>query len=78
MRDALGRVLDRIAGSSADPGTLGLPAPLSMRDEAAAWDLAIKLGRELGTEIDDRGGVGGSDEPAAPARPKRRGRIDYG
>lgn len=77
MRDALTRILDRLEGKP-QPGELGLQATLGPKDEAAAWDLAIKLARELGTEIDPSGGVGASEAPAAPAARPRRGRIDYG
>jgi len=76
MRDALTRTLDRISGAAA-PGELGLTATLGPKDEAAAWDLAIKLARELATEIDP----GGLRDPAAAAPgggPTRGRRVDYG
>ncbi len=40
------------------------------------WDLAIKVARELGTEVNDPGP--GADSPAPAPRTRRRGRIDYG
>lgn len=58
----------------------GLPAAEPVRpglaDRMKLWDLAIKLGRELGTEVDPAGGVGADPTPAAP--PAKVRRADFG
>lgn len=41
------------------------------------WDLAIKLGRELGTEVDPAGGADAADGSPPVARRRRR-RPDFG
>jgi hypothetical protein len=79
MRDELRALLAELQPRVPDPG-LGLvaeePTRLALKDRAARWDLAIRLGRELGTEVD----VPPMDAlPAAPpAARRRRGRIDFG
>ena len=83
MRDALTRTLDRIEArppTQAD-GTLGLATPLSADAEAKAWDVAIKLARELATEIDPAGAGGSAG--VADGRPRRqraprRAGVDFG
>ncbi len=87
MRDELSTLLDDLRGRLPDPG-LGLlddaiargdvverirPA---LKERAPMWDLAIKVARELGTEVNDPGP--GADSPAPAPRTRRRGRIDYG
>lgn len=80
MRDDLASVLDELHGSAPAPGLLldGKPAAIvrpSLADRAKLWDLAIRLGRELGTAID----VGPDPATPAPARrAPRRGRVDFG
>jgi hypothetical protein len=78
MRGDLGDILRELEPAPAEDAGLGLDgAPLIKRppvkDRAALWDLAIKLGRELGTEIDP-GPV--ADVTAAPR--SRRRRADFG
>jgi hypothetical protein len=55
------------------------PEPLTLAQRSSRWDLAIKLGRELGAEIDpaptrDQATPSGGEHPG----PTRRRRIDYG
>ena len=79
MRDDLSAVLDELAPRIDDAG-LGLDgSPIVKRppvkDRAALWDLAVKLGRELGTEIDP----GPAPVVGPGPRPRgRRGPVDYG
>lgn len=67
MRSELAELLDSLAPVPADPG-LGLvdmpPKRLSLAERARVWDLAIKLGRELGSRIDPM-------PPAVAAAPVR-------
>jgi hypothetical protein len=79
MRAELRTVLRDLAPVMPPPG-LGLVQDEAKRpslaDRTKLWDLAIKLGRELGTEIDP-----GPLEPAGPAKdrePRRGRRVDYG
>lgn len=86
MRDELTALLDEIRGREPDPG-LGLLADAiargdvvarirpPLKDRSPMWDLAIKLMRELGTEVDERPGA---DSTAPAPRLRRRGRVDYG
>jgi hypothetical protein len=81
MRNALSHVLDELEPRVPDPG-LGLdpvtdPVWPPLKDSAPRWDLAIKLGRELGTEVD---GSARTDtaQPAVARGPGRRKRIDFG
>lgn len=83
MRAELRQLLVELRGRPPAPG-LGLTgeAPAAVRpalaERAKLWDLAIKLGRELGTEV-DAGGQAGQAAPAAPAGGPARGRrIDFG
>ena len=79
MRSELRAVLGELRGKLPDPG-LGLvngePERPNLTDRMRLWDLAIKIGRELGTEVDDRP----ANEGAQPAtrRKWRRARVDYG
>lgn len=64
----------------APPPNLELVAEPAKRpdlaERARMWDLAIKLGRELGTEIDP-----GPLTPAGPAKeraPRRSRKVDFG
>lgn len=80
MRAELGGLLDALEppGVSDQLGLDGKPAPqpaLPLTERARIWDLAIRLGRELGTAIDAHPEPTG---PAVPSRPARRGRVDYG
>lgn len=84
MRDELRAVLLELR-PVAPTGTLELvdepPKRPSLADRSRLWDLAIKLGRELGTEIDPGVGVGGdpSGTPAAAGPRKwRRARVEFG
>lgn len=81
MRDELRACLEELQGSDPPPGLAldGKPAAkerpkLDVR--MRLWDLAIKVGRELGTAVDATPATAGA-EPAA-ARPRSRKRIDYG
>lgn len=83
MRDELSTLLGDLAGKPSAPGLLDVATDTpaierpALKDRAAMWDLAIKLGRELGTSIDTRPPNAAAVEAAeAPAR--RRGRVDYG
>lgn len=77
MRDELRALLAEIEPRPPAAG-LGLvndqPKRLPVADRARLWDLAIKLGRELGSEIDPT--------PLASEAPARRAprsrRIDFG
>lgn len=79
MRDEL---RDTLAELRPAPTTNVLGETTTMRpalvDRLRLWDLAIKLGRELGTEIDP--GPSPSDVArTGPSRPRAgRGRVDYG
>lgn len=80
MRAELRALLGEIRGTPAPAGLLDADQarPMvrpSLRDRAALWELAIKLGRALGDEIDP-GGTGPADPPAT--RPRARRRVDYG
>jgi hypothetical protein len=87
MRAELSALLADIAGRMPDHGLLGAapgediqPVRPALKDRAPMWDLAVKLARELGTEVDPAGGVGGDTTPAAAAKPRKwaRSRIDFG
>jgi hypothetical protein len=77
MRAELAAVLDELAPAPPDPG-LGMvpvaPKRPPIADRIKLWELGIKLGRELGSEIDST--------PKAPAvvgpSRRRRARVDYG
>lgn len=76
MRTALAAVLDVV-----EPGpTAGLVGDHVNRpaitDRMRYWDLAIKLGRELGSAIDPPELAADDDAGGVPGR--RRGRVDYG
>ena len=79
MRAELRQLLVEIRGEPAPAGLLDADQarPIvrpSLRDRAALWELAIKLGRALGDEIDP----GGTATADPPARPRARRRVDYG
>jgi hypothetical protein len=77
MRDELGSVLDELAPSPTDPG-LGLvkekPKRPPIAERMKLWDLAIKLGRELGSEIDTTAKA----PPTVVGPGRRRRRVDFG
>lgn len=78
MRSELEATLVEIAGATV-VGLLETEVkrpPLA--DRMKLWDLAIKLGRELGTEVDP-GPLPGDPAPAAKRSGGiRRGRVDFG
>lgn len=78
MRDDLAAILDELEPRTPEPGLLpdvkAEPTRKPVKERAGLWDLAMRLGRELGAEIDP-----GPVADAAPARASgRRGRVDYG
>jgi hypothetical protein len=79
MRDELRDLLRELKGTAAPPGLLDTSEVVtrpSLADRMRLWDLAIKVGRELGTEVD---GSAATDQAPPPAPRKRsRARIDYG
>lgn len=79
MRTELRAVLVDLEGTPAAPGLIPDVAPARVRpslaDRSRLWDLAIKLGRELGTGID--ADPTPQDAPGRPGVP-RRGRVDFG
>jgi len=78
MRDELRAVLAELRGTPEPAGLMPDVVPAlkrpSLADRMRLWDLAIKLGRELGTAID--AAPPEADGPA-PA-PRARRRVDYG
>lgn len=81
MRTELRAVLAELRGVVPDTG-LGLDGPAAgpvrpkLAERMKLWDLAIKVGRELGTEVDGSR----SDADAQPPTPRKRSRarIDFG
>lgn len=84
MRDELAGLLDELAPKVDPQLTLeGAPAPAKrppIADRVRLWDLAIKLGRELGTEVDTTPGPSPTPNAArtGPGWGRRRGRVDFG
>jgi len=78
MRYELRAVLAELAGGVPVAGLLpdlpAVPVRPAIADRIRLWDLAIKIGRELGTEVD----VAPALDATPPARRARRSRIDYG
>jgi hypothetical protein len=76
MRDGLTAALDELAGHGQQDLTGKPILPNATRTEQL-WALAIKLARELGTEVDVTPPVG---TPASGARPRRltSRRVDFG
>lgn len=77
MRRELEDCLTELEGTPQPDGLHG-PVPPKRPDVAGRsriWDLAMKLGRELGAAIDPDPLP---DGPPAPAKRKVRGRVDYG
>jgi hypothetical protein len=78
MRTELRAVLDELAGQPAPAGLLPDAAKVRVRpsigDRMKLWDLGIKLGRELGSEIDP------PTPPVVqgPGRARRSPKVDYG
>lgn len=88
MRDELRAVLHELRGKVPDPGLHLLDDAIArgdvaerirppLKERVPMWDLAIKLGRELGTEVD---GSPATDQaqPAVARGPRRRKRVDFG
>lgn len=78
MRAELRACLGELGGAATENGLGLVPAVVvrpPLRERMALWDLAIKLGRELGSEVDATPPAG--DEGPAPARARRR-RVDFG
>lgn len=79
MRAELAAVLAELAPAPPDPG-LGLvedtPKRPALEVRIRSWDLAIKLGRELGAEVDP--GPSPDGPVGQPAKRRRAGRVDYG
>ena len=76
MRTELRACLVELRGVDPPPG-LGMvptkPKRPPLADRARLWELAIRLGRELGTEVD------ATPDRTTPAPGRRRvGRVDYG
>lgn len=83
MRDELRACLVELKGSVAETGLLDSEFTTSevrtrpnLTDRQRLWDLAIKIGRELGSAVD-------ADpvplaETAAGPKPRRRRAVDYG
>lgn len=81
MRTELRACLGELAGAPAPPGLLPEDGPPvinrpSLKDRTALWDLAIKIGRELGTAVDVAPAT--TDAEPTARRPRSRKRIDYG
>ena len=81
MRDELRALLDDLRGAVPDPG-LGLTEQAGrvrppLKERAPMWDLAMKLGRELGTSI-DASPAAATDASNGSAPRRRPRRIDYG
>jgi hypothetical protein len=80
MRRELRELLTELEGTPQAPGQLldGSPAPAvkrpSLRDRAGMWDLAMKIGRELGSQVDQPPPPAPDGKPTGP----RRGRVDFG
>ena len=74
MRAELNAVLDEIRGAESPAGLLDGPVTVRppLRDRAALWDLAIKIGRELGASIDPT-----PVPTAAPVRGGRRRKVEW-
>jgi hypothetical protein len=80
MRAELRTLLVDLGGKLPDPG-LGLGGPPELvrpplKERIPMWDLAIKLGRELGTEVDESPPIE-TRNPESPTR-RRRGKVDFG
>lgn len=77
MRAWLGRLLDDLDGRPAKPGLLPDAGDVTVFPEtneaSKLWDLAIKLGKELGSSIVDPG----TAAPAPRATPPRRKGVKY-
>ena len=76
MRDWLGLTLDALEGEVQPDGLHGpVPRKRPTATEAGRlWDLAMKLGRELGAAIEPDPLP---DGPPAPNRPRRSRKVDY-
>lgn len=78
MRAELRGILVDLAGVPPAPGLGLMPQPPqrpALPERMRLWELAIKIGRELGTEVDATPTPAEAD--AARPRPSRR-RVDYG
>lgn len=80
MRSELAELLDSLAPVPGDQGLGLVKMPdkrLSLAERTKVWDLAIKLGRELGSRIDPTPGPIAGQTPARRPPPPR-GKVDYG
>lgn len=75
MRAELRGILEELKGTPQPEGLDGSTPPPrrpSLADRSRLWDLAVKLGRELGAEVD-------VPAPVSPEeRPRRARRVDFG
>ena len=79
MRSWLTTVLDRLDGTPQPDGLHG-PVPPRLPTDAEAsrlWDLAMKLGRELGARIDPAD-LTPAGPPSVPRAGTRRRKVDVG
>jgi hypothetical protein len=83
MRAELRGLLEELAPRPSD-GQLdltGAPVPprkLPLGERAKVWDLAIRLGRELGTELDLAPAEAEAEEAPRRHGPRPRSRVDWG
>jgi hypothetical protein len=83
MRTEVRALLVELAGVPDPAGLLPDVAPIvkrpSQADRTRIWDLLIKLGRELGTEVDlPAEGAIVKGPGKGPGVGPKRGRVDYG
>lgn len=81
MRAELERLLIELEPTKPAPG-LGLvkerPKPLPIGERSKRWDLAIKLGRELGSALEGEASPAADADASGSDRRLPRGRVDYG
>lgn len=82
MRSELRDLLAELRGKLPDPGLLPDAGPAepvrpNLTERTRLWDLAIKVARELGTEVDANDDGRSPQAPPPPSGPRRR-RVDYG
>jgi len=83
MRDELRDVLRELKGTVQPTGLLDSEFTTSevrarppLTERMKLWDLAIKVGRELGTEVDGSAATAAAQPPAP--RKRSRARVDFG